>query len=185
MKDSLETGRSGRSGIRPSRDAVRAMDSLRRIVHALRSATRDSENSVGLSAAQLFVLRQLEHSSSLSPGELADRARTTASSVSEVVARLVGRGLVARSASTTDRRRVELALTTAGAETLARAPETIQERLLAGLERLSDANRFGLANALESWIHASGLGTVQPVLFFEDRDNVQLDVAGDPPLPDV
>ena len=41
------------------RDAARAMDSLRRIVHALRVATRASERSFGVSAAQHFVLRQL------------------------------------------------------------------------------------------------------------------------------
>jgi DNA-binding MarR family transcriptional regulator len=156
-------------GTPASPDSVRAMDSLRRLVHALRTASRVSENSVGLSAAQHFVLRQLERSSALSPGDLAARAHTAASSVSEVVARLVERGLVARVASAADRRRIELRLTEAGAALIARAPQTVQERLLAGLERLSATERFSLVSGLESWIDAAGLGDTQPVLFFEDE----------------
>jgi MarR family transcriptional regulator, lower aerobic nicotinate degradation pathway regulator len=169
MSDASATPSLNESAIRPSQDARRAMDSLRRLVHALRSATRASEKSVGLSAAQHFVLRQLESSSGVSPSELASCAHTSASSISEVIARLVARGLVSRVASISDRRRVELRLTAAGADLLASAPQTVQERLLAGLERLSSTDRLALVNGLESWITASDLGDTQPVLFFEDE----------------
>src|SRR5574338_746802 len=110
--------------------AARAMDSLRRVVHALNIATRASERAFGLSAAQLFVLRQLAATSGQSLSDLAVRTRTTQSSISEVVARLVRRGLVDRQPSKDDRRRAQLSLTAAGRETLAAAPETVQERLL-------------------------------------------------------
>jgi DNA-binding MarR family transcriptional regulator len=148
-------------------DATRAMDGLRRIVHALRVATRGSERAFGLSAAQLFVLRQLARASGQSLGDLAERTRTTQSSVSEVVARLVRRGLVARRPSPQDRRRAELTLTAAGGAVLAEAPETVQERLLAGFGRLDEASRHVLAEALESWLVASGFDDVSPALFFE------------------
>ena len=80
-------------------DAARAMDSLRRVVHALRTATRASERAFGLSAAQLFVLRQLSVTAGQSLTDLAARTRTTQSSISEVVARLVRNGLVSRTPS--------------------------------------------------------------------------------------
>src|SRR6478672_9755222 len=86
-------------------DAARAMDSLRRVVHALRVATRASERAFGLSAAQLFVLRQLSVEPGQSLRDLAQRTRTTQSSISEVVARLVQRGFVTRESSKEDRRR--------------------------------------------------------------------------------
>lgn len=144
------------------------MDSLRRIVHAVRAATRASETTFGLSAAQHFVLRQLAVASGQSLSDLAERTRTTQSSVSEVVSRLVRRGLISRRASAADRRRAELTLTPAGEEILAHAPESVQERLLAGFATLGSGERQALAEGLEAWLTASKLGTVEPVLFFED-----------------
>ncbi len=161
-------------------DASRAMDSLRRIVHALRVATRASEREFGLTAAQLFVLRQLSAAPGQSLSNLALRTRTTQSSISEVVARLVQRGLVSRESSKQDRRRAELSLTAASQALLANAPETIQERLLRGFDRLDDKVRTALADHLESWLVASGLESVAPALFFEasvrpgDADGVEL-----------
>jgi len=151
-------------------DAVRTMDGLRRIVHALRAATRGSERSLGLSAAQLFVLRQLALASGQSMSDIAARTRTTQSSVSEVVGGLVKRGLVTRRAAAADRRRAELTLTPAAEAILTSAPETIQERLVAGFGRLGQTEQRALADTLEAWIAASGLEEVQPVFFFEGED---------------
>jgi DNA-binding MarR family transcriptional regulator len=151
----------------PPSDAARAMDSLRRVVHALRVATRTSEREFGLSAAQLFVLRQLSAASGQSLSDLALRTRTTQSSISEVVGRLVRRELVAREPSKQDRRRAELSLTAAGRAMLEQAPETVQERLLRGFDSLHDRARGQLADHLESWLAASGLEDVAPALFFE------------------
>ena len=148
-------------------DAARALDSLRRVVHALRTATRASERAFGLSAAQLFVLRQLSVTSGQSLSDLAVLTRTTQSSISEVVARLVRDGLVSRAPSSRDRRRAELSLTTAGEAVLANAPETIQERLLRGFESLDEEGQRAVADGLESWLTASGLDDVAPALFFE------------------
>jgi len=148
-------------------DAARAMDSLRRVVHALRIATRASERTVGLSAAQLFVLRQLSATSGQSLSDLAARTRTTQSSISEVVARLVRNGLVNRTPSSKDRRRAELSLNAAGEAVLANAPETVQEQLLRGFESLDERTRRALVTSLESWLTASGLDDVAPTLFFE------------------
>ena len=153
---------------RPS-DAARVMDSLRRVVHAVRVATRASDRAVGLSAAQLFVLRQLSVTSGQSLSDLAIRTRTTQSSISEVVARLVRNGLVSRAPSSIDRRRAVLNLTAAGEALLATAPETIQEQLLRGFESLDERTRRTLADHFESWLAASGLADVAPVLFFEDQ----------------
>jgi DNA-binding MarR family transcriptional regulator len=153
----------------PPTDAARAMDSLRRVVHALRIATRASERAFGLSAAQLFVLRQLSVTSGQSLSDLAARTRTTQSSISEVVARLVRNGLLSRTPSSNDRRRAVLSLTAAGEALLANAPETVQERLLRGFESLDEGARRTLAKGLESWLTASGLDDVTPTLFFEPR----------------
>jgi DNA-binding MarR family transcriptional regulator len=155
---------------RPS-DATRAMDSLRRVVHALRIATRASERAFGLTGAQLFVLRQLSAVPGQSLRTLAGRTRTTQSSVSEVVARLVRRGLIERQSSKSDRRRAELTLTAEGRAMVATAPETIQERLLRGFDQLDARSRAALAEHLESWLAAAGVDEVAPAMFFEGPDS--------------
>ena len=90
------------------------LDSIRRIVRALRESSRETERSIGLGAAQLFVLQRLAGAPPLSINELADRTLTHQSSVSVVVSRLVEGGLVARTRAATDGRRVEITLTAAG-----------------------------------------------------------------------
>lgn len=152
------------------REALRAMDALRRIVRALRVSTHASERELGVSAAQLFVLRQLVLQPRQSLGELAALTRTSQGSVSEVVSRLVAGGLVERRVSASDRRRVELTVTAAGRRLLDRASETVQERLVAGFERLGERKRRALAEGLEAWLESAGLEEVPATMFFEPSD---------------
>ena len=147
----------------------RALDGFRRLVRALRTASVTSERSLGVSAAQLFVLRQLAAHPGLSLGELAERTLTAQSSVSEVVARLASRGLVARETSTSDRRRAEVRLTAEGSAIVRRSPDAVQEELFAALDRLAPAQRQALAEALEAWVREAGLTETEPSMFFEDN----------------
>lgn len=148
-------------------DTRRTMDALRRIVHALRATAAASERDAGVTAAQLFLLRQIAAHPGSSIGALAARARTAQSFASEVVARLVAGGLVERRVSPTDRRRVELHVTDEGHRVSARHAPTAQEKLLEGLATLAPHERHELAQSLERWIDAAGLGDAPPALFFE------------------
>src|SRR5262252_4644706 len=97
-----------------SEDTRAVLDSLRRIVQALRESSRQAEVQVGLSGAQLFVLQKLAETPSLSLNDLAERTRTHQSSVSTVVSRLVGEGYIRRVRSLNDGRRLELTLSARG-----------------------------------------------------------------------
>ena len=151
----------------PRDSAALAMDALRRIVRSLRSADAVSEALLGVSAAQLFVLRELSKTESLTIGELAQRTATAQSSVSEVVARLASKELIVRQRSPVDGRRIDVSLTEAGRFLLRRADETIQEKLLAGFTRLPEAGQASTAAGLQSWVHAAGLADIEPTMFFE------------------
>jgi DNA-binding MarR family transcriptional regulator len=144
------------------------MDNLRRVVRAL-SASARSVSARGVSGAQLFVLRQIAAAPSLSLGELAERTLTGQSTVSEVVGRLVDRGLVARVASSTDARRAELTLTARGRSAVAGTDATAQERLAEGLAALPRARRIALADALDAWLDSAGLGDVAAGMFFDGK----------------
>lgn len=149
------------------RAAADAMDVLRRVVRSLSAAKRDSETRLGVTAAQLFVLREIAKAGTLSVTDLARRAATSQSSVSEVVARLSSRGLIARTRSIEDRRRANLALSDAGRALLARAPETVQERLLAAFYRLPLGTRRAAVDGMQAWLAEAGLAGLEARMFFE------------------
>ena len=147
----------------------RAMDSLRSLVRAIGASTRTSGKAGGISGAQLFALRQIAASPGIHLVELADRTMARQSSVSELVARLVERGLVARTTGD-DARQVDLALTAKGKRAISESRATAQERLISGLSILPRARKTAIAEGLEAWLAASGLADVPPTMFFESGD---------------
>jgi DNA-binding MarR family transcriptional regulator len=145
------------------------MDSIRHLVRALSGSSRAVVSRTGLSGAQLFILRQLATADGpLSVNELAERTLTHQSTVSGVLHRLVERRLVTRSPAADDARRVAISLTARGRTLLADAPPTVQTQLVDGLAHLSPERRATLADTLEAWLAAAGLGSEPAPLFFED-----------------
>jgi MarR family transcriptional regulator, lower aerobic nicotinate degradation pathway regulator len=149
-------------------DARRVLNSLRQIVRSLRISSRDAEQRVGLSGAQLFVLQCLSRHSPCSVNELAARTATDQSSVSVVVSRLVARGYVARATSKVDRRRVELSLSASGRALLTSAPEAVQDRLLGALTSLERGELAQLSRLLGKLVELANVSGETASLFFED-----------------
>jgi DNA-binding MarR family transcriptional regulator len=150
-------------------DIQAVLDSIRRIVRALRLFDRRAERRFGLSGAQVFVLQKLGDGGAISINELAGRTHTHQSSVSVVVRKLVGRRLVRRSSSSKDARRVELSLTRRGRRLLRSAPPSAQDRLIASLAAVSKARRRRLGALLTELIRKTGIEREPPALFFEDQ----------------
>ena len=151
-------------------DVQAVLDGVRRIVQALRASSRWAERHVGLSGAQLFVLQKLAETPAISVNELAERTHTHQSSVSVVVSRLVALGLVTRTRSAADGRRVELSLAARARRVVGRAPDVAQERLIRGIERLAPARRHELALVLGDLAAAMQAdGGSPPRMFFEER----------------
>lgn len=135
-------GREARS------DMVTVVDAIRSIVQTLRNSGRETEQKLGITNAQLYVLSELRDRPALSINELADRTYTHQSSVSMVVARLVENRLVTRTASSRDGRRLAVSLTPAGRAILRKSPDPVQTRLIHALRRMSRADLRELANGL-------------------------------------
>jgi DNA-binding MarR family transcriptional regulator len=154
---------------RDSNSAAAAMTALRRIVRFLRLADREVEAACGLSAAQLFVLRELADRPALSIAELADKTLTDPSSVSTVVARLVETKLVARKPSRNDRRRAELTLTARGQKVVLSAPRVPQTTIIESIRAMTSAKRAQLVRSLEHLAGAIGANAVEPRMLFEDE----------------
>src|SRR5688500_15211530 len=111
-------------------DVQYVLNAIRRNVQALRQASKHTGKTLGLSAAQLFVLQEIAASGTpLSINALAERTLTHQSSVSVVVTKLVRLELIERLSSKTDARAVELRLTQKGNALVRRMPPLIQDRL--------------------------------------------------------
>ena len=147
-------------------EVSRALNALRRMVRGLRSAAERVERELRISAAQLFVLTELDRAPDQSVKDLAAVTMTTHSTVSQVVGQLIAKGLVSRTTDPTDARRSVLRVTRQGATLLKRAPRAIQEDLITGFETLRPSERRSLARGLEKWLVASGLGSVAPSMLF-------------------
>lgn len=152
----------------PSLSEIRLLlDAIRQLVRALRLSDREISQRLGISAAQLFVMHQLKSSEPMSLGELAAATFTDQSSVSTVVSRLVEQELVSRDRASDDARRLELRLTRSGKALLKRAPATVQERLIAAIERLPAKRRKDLTSSLRAIVEETGLSGSAP-MFFEE-----------------
>lgn len=147
-------------------EAQAIMDSLRRIVQALRRASTQYD---GLTSAQTFVLRTIATWEGASINDLAALTHTHQSTVSEMVARLEANGLVARRAATDDRRRVELHMTEEGRLAIRDQPMTPQENLIEAIAEMPNESRSALAQGLNLLTRAADLDVVAPQLFFEGK----------------
>jgi DNA-binding MarR family transcriptional regulator len=142
---------------------------FRWITQMMRVAARATEATTDLTTAQLFVLSKIAAKSGLSLNEVAGETHTHQSSVSVVVQRLVERGLVARSRSAHDARRLELRLTPRGRTKFSRAPDPVQNQLIEALGRLSADDRRALHHGLQRFGDALGVAHSVPAMFFEDE----------------
>ena len=148
--------------------AEEVLIALRRIVRQLRLAERDARPRA-LSAAQLFVLHVLIEAPAHSLAEVARRTLTDQSSVSTVVAKLVERKLVSRTPSTSDRRRVTLALTAAGAAIAAKSGRLPQLALVDAVRGMPATQQQTLVAALAGLVRAMGADEVAAGMLLEDE----------------
>lgn len=149
------------------------VNGLRRIVRALHRSHRLAEQKFELSAAQLLVLQRLAEVPSLSVNELANRTFTHQSTVSVVVTRLVGRGLVRRTRADDDGRRAELALTASGRALLQRAMSSALAQLIDALDAMPTSRLRLIGGCLDGVVDALGVSAEPPGMFFEETSALE------------
>jgi MarR family transcriptional regulator, lower aerobic nicotinate degradation pathway regulator len=166
---------AGARRVAPPPDVRTALDAFRRIVQALRVG-RAGDGYGGLGSAQLFALQQIAEHPDASINDVAALTCTHQSSVSVVIQRLVRQRLVAKVASSQDRRRQRLAVTAKGWRLLCRAPVAVQEHLIAAIAALPAADRSALARSLSDVARrvAPDAAAPHPPMFFEDHADLGL-----------
>ncbi|WP_114950949.1 MarR family winged helix-turn-helix transcriptional regulator [Sphingosinicella terrae] len=134
---------------------IAALKALRRILRTSELANRQLAVATGLTPSQLLVLHEIGEREDVTPTELAAALQFGQATITNIVDRLEESGLVTRQRSAQDKRRVNLALTSAGARKIETAPDTLQTRFI---------ERFA---ALPDWEQAmilAGLGRLADVL---------------------
>ena len=138
---------------RPDLDVspLEVLSRVSRLSRHLDLARRHAFDRVGLVAWEFDVLSALRRSGEpyqLSAGDLVRQTLVTSGTMTNRIDRLLGRGMVARSASESDRRTVLISLTTQGREAVDSALADLVEDEKDLLSGLSAAEREALAGAL-------------------------------------
>jgi DNA-binding MarR family transcriptional regulator len=120
-------------------------------------ATEAADELGAISVVQLRALTVLAELAPASLGQLAEGVGVTASTTSRLVDRLVTGGFAERRPSPESRRQIELRLTPEGEATLARYDALRLDRLRAALDRVPEARREAVVEAL-----AEFSGAVRP-----------------------
>jgi DNA-binding MarR family transcriptional regulator len=129
--------RTLRAAASAAEEKAAIVDSIRSIAQDLRAAGKPVDDELGVTAAQVDVLRAIDSQSPCSVNDIARRTFTHQSTVSSIVARLGESGLISSAPSERDARKREITLTQAGKRVLRNAPHSSEERLLAALHGMN------------------------------------------------
>lgn len=115
---------------------------------SLLRVARSSEHLPEIPDAQIEVLRALPAGTERTSGELAEELGLSRPTISNLLRDMEGAGLVTRQAATEDRRRVLVAASARALDLLARFDHASATVLADVLDRLGDADRRALDDAL-------------------------------------
>lgn len=112
---------------------------LRKIIRSINLESKKIEKELGVSIPQLLVLKYLSDQNDYRAfaKDIKEYINLNASTISGIISRLEGKGLVAKSLRSKDKRAIYIVLTAKGADLLNNSPSTLQEKLSQKLKKLS------------------------------------------------
>lgn len=125
----------------PDRMAEEILLALRRIMRGMDISSRQLISEHGLTTPQLICLRHLLEQGAMTTGVLAKAVSLSPATVTGILDRLELRGLVTRERRPEDKRRVLVAVTTAGASAAQTPRSHLAERFTLALEQLTADDR--------------------------------------------
>ena len=128
---------------------TRILIALRRVIRAVDIYSRKLYAATGLTTPQLVCLHALAAAERMTLTELALAVSLGISTVNGIVDRLEAKGLLVRVKSREDRRKIQMQITSTGADILLKAPSLLQDRLAQALGNLPESERRILTESLE------------------------------------
>ena len=150
-----------------SADLLRA---IRRIIRAVDVQSKRVTRAAGLTIPQIVILQTLRERGAMSTGGLAAEISLSPPTVTTVLDRLEGRGLVQRTRKLEDRRVVLTELTPQGRAVLAQAPPLMHDGFLAAYAGMAPQAQDNLVAALQTVADLMDAAPVPPGLLIDDPD---------------
>ncbi len=159
--------------------AGRILGSLGHIVRSIDQQNKRMCSEYNLTLPQLICIRQLLLGGSMTSSQLSNQMFITQATLTGVLDRLEAKGVLARTRSSQDRRKVFIALTEKGEDMARGMPWPLQEQFAHSLEQLAPEEQEQISSCLEKLVHlvdAPGPGDVWP---FGCREELAKDVKQD------
>lgn len=129
------------------------------VEHGLQRMSKRMENDLGITGPQRLVLRVVGRFPDVSAGELAHIVRLHPSTITGILQRLVGRGLLERKRDPSDSRRARLRLKPSAVPHTRTSPGTVEKAVTLALEKAGASNVRAARKVLIAV--ANGLNGVQ------------------------
>lgn len=123
--------------------------SLRRVIRAISTHSRQLNKESGLTGPQLMVMRKIEQLDAPLAKQVAQEITVSAATVTTILDRLEKRNLVIRTRSNTDKRKVHLTLSEVGKNLLKSSPQPLQEHFIKRYQNLEEWEQSQLLSAVE------------------------------------
>ncbi len=122
---------------------------LRRVIRATDIHSRHLAKTIGLTAPQILLLQSIQSNKCATISDLARDMSVSQSTVTNVLDRLEGRGLVYRERSCQDKRKVHALLTAEGKAMLVNAPIPLQDHFTEQFENLQDWEQAMIISSMQ------------------------------------
>ncbi|MEZ5559375.1 MAG: MarR family transcriptional regulator [Pseudomonadales bacterium] len=126
----------------------RLLIAIRKIIRATDLYSKHLSKTVGLTTPQLMLLQSIQELGTVAISRLAEEMSLSQATVTTILDRLEGRGLIRRQRSDQDKRVVHALLTPAGRKVLASAPTPLQDSFTERFGALPDWERSMILAAL-------------------------------------
>jgi DNA-binding MarR family transcriptional regulator len=131
---------------------LRILQSLRRIIRAVDMHSHKLSSQYKITGPQLGCLIALKEEQPLTIAQLAKKVYLSPSTLVGIIDRLEEKDLVQRKRDPSDRRRVQIYVTTQGTDLIAAAPSLLQETLVSALKELPEPEQISITMALEKLV---------------------------------
>jgi len=122
---------------------------LRKIARAMSIYSKSLDKHYGLTSPQLLILHELFQSDQIAIGEIARKISLSQATVTDIIDRLIIKGLVTRTKSSLDRRQVLIKITSNGKDIINKKPSLLQKDFLAKFDELQKWEQHLLLSSVE------------------------------------